>query len=109
MRSKVGAFTNGRIQGVAAYNEIAQGILQLALDKFSLFNKGLNQSAYMFCTNKTRYHLSGDDLDDLVDDTCSEVSNAVFQLIDNTCFTKPWLFWLLPNYHVVVAIHVKDT
>lgn len=74
-----------------------------------MFNKGLDQSAYGFSTGKARFHLRGDDLDDLVEDTCSAISNAVMELVDVTSFSKPWLFWLLPNYHVVVAINVKDT
>lgn len=96
------------MQGPGAYNEVAQGVFQIAVDKFAMLNKGDEHGLFGFSTIKARYHIKGSDLDDLVDDACGQITNVVLALIQNTGFTKPFVYWLFPNYQMVLAINAQD-
>lgn len=95
------------IRGHGAYNEVAQGVFQLAVDRFAMLNKGEDQG-YGFSTGKARYHIKDEDMDNLVEDACYEIAKPVINLLADTGFKKPFLFWLFPNYHMVVAINAQD-
>lgn len=99
---------HGKMQGPGAYNEVAQGVFQIAVDKFAMLNKGVEHGLFGFSTKKARHHIKGTDLDDLVDEACHQIANVVFALIDNTEFTKPFIYWLFPNCQMVLAINAQD-
>lgn len=98
---------NGEIRGLGAYNEVAQGIFQMAVDRFALLNKGVEQG-YGFPTGRARYHIKGEDMDNLVEDACYKIGNPIMKLIEGPGFKKPFMFWLFPNYHMIVAINTQD-
>lgn len=98
----------GEIQGLGAYNEIAQGVFQLAVDRFAMLNKGIDAGSLAFSTGRAMRHIRGEDLDNLVEDACYEITKPVTALLAGPGFKKPFLFWLFPNYHMVVAINTQD-
>lgn len=95
------------IRGHGAYNEVAQGIFQIAVDRFAMLNKGVEQG-YGFPTGRARYHIKDEDMDNLVEDACHEITRPVMNLLEGPTFKKPFMFWLFPNYHMVVAINTQD-
>ncbi len=108
IRSEVGGVTTSNVHGYNTYNEIAFGLFQLAVDEFGFWNKGYDQSQSGYSTVKARAHVKGEDFHDLVDMGSRAISHKVNTLIDYVEFSKPCLYWLLPNCQMVVAINVKD-
>lgn len=72
-----------------------------------MLNKGVEQG-YGFGTGRALYHIRGEDMDNLVEDACHQITKAVMGLLDKTEFQKYFMFWLFPNYHMVVAINAQD-
>jgi len=108
IRSEVGGLCSGEIRGLGAYNEVAQGIFQIAVDRFALLNKGTDQGNFGFSAVKARYHIKGEDMDYLVEEASHQIAKPVLNLLAESEFKKPFMFWLFPNYHMVVAINAQD-
>lgn len=99
---------NGEIRGLGAYNEVAQGVFQIALDRFALLNKGTDQGGFAFSTGRAYHHIKGDDMEALVEEACYQITKPVMNLLEGPGFKKPFMFWLFSNYHMVVAINTQD-
>lgn len=61
-----------------------------------------------FGTGRARYHIKDEDLENLVEDAYYQIGVPIFNLLANTSFKKPFMFWLFPNFHLVVAINAQD-
>jgi hypothetical protein len=73
-----------------------------------MLNKGVDQGNFGFDTNKARHHIKDEDMDNLVEEACYQITQPVMRLLANCEFKKPFMFWLFPNYHMVVAINTQD-
>lgn len=80
----------------------------MAVDRFAMLNKGMDQGNLGFATGRALYHIKGEDMDNLVEEACYEITSPVINLLEGPKFKKPFMFWLFPNYHMVVAINTQD-
>lgn len=73
-----------------------------------MVNKGVDMGDLAFSTGRARYHIKDEDLDNLVEDACHQIGVPIFNLLANTSLKKPFMYWLFPNYHMVIAINAQD-
>ena len=107
IREEIGTVSTGLPSDFNRYDELALGMLQLAVDTFAS-KTGVPLTADRFCTRLIRRHTLAEDRDEIAGDLAATIHTLAIAKIARTDFAYKFAYALLPSLNVMIALDPRE-